>query len=893
MIDKKKQICIGLLAHVDAGKTTLSESMLYESGRIRRLGRVDKGDTFLDTFSLEKQRGITVFSKQAIFSLPDMEIHLLDTPGHVDFSTEMERTLQVLDYAILIIGGTDGVQGHTETLWDLLKKYHIPTFLFVNKMDMPGADANAILKNLRGKLAPNIVDFTEDGTDDFYENVAVCDEALMNQYLEEGELPLEAIQDLIYNRDVFPCYFGSALKIQGVDRFMEGMNRYCLEQAYGDQFSARVYKITRDSQGNRLTHMKITGGCLQVKDVMADCHGEKINQIRLYSGEKYESVKQVEAGMICAVTGLSDTFAGQGLGMEQDTVLPFLEPVLTYAILLPEEVSPVTFLPKLRQLEEEDPALHIRYDEDHKEISVQVMGEVQLEILNVLIKERLGVAVSFGPGQIVYKETITDVVEGVGHFEPLRHYAEVHVLLQPLPEGSGIQIDSICNEDLLAKNWQRLILTHLEEKLHRGVLTGAPITDIRITLVAGRAHQKHTEGGDFRQATYRAVRHGLMMAKSVLLEPYYQFKIDIPTDCVGRVMMDVEKMQGTCVIAESDHESSVLTGEAPVSSMNGYQKEITAFSRGHGHLSCVPCGYRPCHNSEEIIAKAMYDPEADLDNPAGSVFCSHGAGFVVPWNEVYQYMHLLPVLKQEGASSARTNSLDEQELRPKEEIVIGTDEIDEILRRTFHANKKDEFRAHKGISRRNIPKRPQQTTRVVRNYEKKEPYLLVDGYNVIHAWDELKELAEVNLDAARTRLADELCNYQGAKKVNLILVFDAYRVKGHDTEIFDYHNIHVVYTKEAETADAYIEKFAHENGRKYDITVATSDGLEQVIIIGAGCKRMSSRELKEEVERSVKEIRDMFKQGHVEEKVHLFDAKGVISEDERKKLEDAIKRNNQ
>lgn len=887
-----KKLTIGILAHVDAGKTTLSESMLFESGRIRRIGRVDNGDTFLDTYNLEKKRGITIFSKQAIFPLPHADVTLLDTPGHVDFSTEMERTLQVLDYAILIIGGSEGVQAHTETLWDLCKKYKIPTFLFVNKMDMPGADKYAILKNLRGRLDGSIVDFTEDATEEFYENVAVLKEELMTNYLETGEVEPEAIRELIYNRELFPCYFGSALKIQGVREFMDGLDSYTLEQCYGDEFAARVYKITRDSQGNRLTHMKITGGVLSVKDAVAESDGEKINQIRLYSGEKYDSAKSAEAGEICAVTGLNGTFAGQGLGEEQDTILPFLEPVLHYAILLPQEISPVTMLPKLRQLEEEDPGLHIRYNEQSKEISVQIMGEVQLEILKSMIKERYDVDAAFGTGRIVYKETIADLVEGVGHFEPIRHYAEVHVLLQPLPEGSGIQIDTVCNEDLLAKNWQRLILTHLEEKKHKGVLIGAPITDVRITLVAGRAHQKHTEGGDFRQATYRAVRQGLMQAASVLLEPYYQFRLEIPTECVGRAMADIDNMKGTCEVTESDGETSVLTGNAPVSTMNGYGREVTAYARGRGCLSCTPMGYKKCHNTEEVILERGYDPEADLANPPGSVFCAHGAGFTVPWYEVPRYMHLEGVLKQ-NTGNGESGDTEAGRIRREQEISIGTDEIDDILNRTFHANRKEGFRAHKGISRRNQPKRVMEYGEKSRPYkpaEKKDAYLLVDGYNVIFAWDELKSIAADNLDAARTRLADYLCNYQGIRRMSLILVFDAYRVKGHDTEIYDYHNIHVVYTKEAETADAYIEKFAHENGKKYDITVATSDGLEQIIIIGAGCRRISARELQDEIKDAGRKLQEDYEETRKFDKQYLFDSETVMTAQEREKLQEHLKK---
>jgi small GTP-binding protein len=844
-----KKIVVGILAHVDAGKTTLSESMLYESGSIRHLGRVDNKDAFLDTDEMERKRGITIFSKQASFTTGDTEVILLDTPGHVDFSTEMERTLQVLDYAILVISGAAGVQGHTETVWHLLGKYKIPVFLFVNKMDQPGTDAHALLKLVQKKLGAGIVDFTEDTSDSFYENIAVSDEGLMTEYLETGAIPHAAICKQIRNRQVFPCYFGSALKVKGIQEFMAGLDGYTQAPDYGDAFAARVYKITRDSQGNRLTHLKITGGSVQVKDAVPQSGDEKINQIRIYNGERYESVKTAYAGEICAVTGLTKTFAGQGLGAAADVILPFLEPVLNYQVILPSDVNPHVMLPKLRQLEEEDPGLHIRWEEEKKEIYVQIMGEVQLEVLTSLIAERYGVSVDFGTGSIVYKETIANTVEGVGHFEPLRHYAEVHLLMQPAEPGSGLQFDTECSEDTLAKNWQRLILTHLEEKQHVGVLTGSAITDMRITLVAGRAHQKHTEGGDFRQATYRAVRQGLMQAQSVLLEPYYSFRMELPTEYVGRAMTDVEKMCGTSQMIESDGERSVLTGSAPVSEMNGYQKEVMAYTKGRGSFVCTPADYRPCHNTEAVLEHTAYDAEGDVDNPAGSVFCAHGAGFVVPWYEVPSYMHLEGYLKQTADPLQIAQA--QVESRQRElDLALGTEEIDAILQKTSFANSREGFTPHKGINRQNTPKKAAAKTEgktVYKPIVRKEPYLLVDGYNVIFAWEELKQLAADNIDAARDRLAEILCNYQGMKQCNLILVFDAYRVKGHKTEIYDYHNIHIVYTKEAETADAFIEKFAHENGKKYDITVATSDGLEQIIIMGAGCRRMSSRELKEEI----------------------------------------------
>ncbi len=876
--ESMEQLTVGVLAHVDAGKTTLSESMLFESGSIRKMGRVDNGDAFLDTYALEKQRGITIFSKQAILEFADLKITLLDTPGHVDFSTEMERTLQVLDYAILIVSGADGVQGHTETLWQLLKKYRVPTFLFVNKMDQPGTDPNALLKLLQNKLDPGIVDFTEEDAR-FYENAAVCKEELMMEYLETGKLEIEEIRQLIAERMLYPCYFGSALKLTGVREFMEGLRRYTKMPQYGDRFAARVFKITRDMQGNRLTHIKITGGSLQVRDTVSyDKEGEqkqeKINQIRLYSGEKYETAKLAAAGEICAVAGLTETFAGQGLGAETDTVLPLLEPVLNYQILLPESVNPAVILPKLRLLEEEDPGLHIRWQADTKEIFVQVMGEVQLEVLQTLILERCSAEVSFGTGSIVYKETIANTVEGVGHFEPLRHYAEVHLLMEPGEPGSGLQFDTVCSEDILAKNWQRLILTHLEEKQHLGVLTGSAITDMRILLISGRAHQKHTEGGDFRQATYRAVRQGLRQARSVLLEPCYRFRLKLPADSVGRAMTDIEKMSGTCEVRESDGEQAVLTGSAPVSEMNGYQREVTAYTKGKGRLTCMLSGYAPCHNPEQVIAEIGYDADEDPDNPSGSVFCAHGAGFQVPWYEVPRYMHLEGVLKQ-PESLEKQEDIPNRPLESRLDLALGTDEIDAILDRTFYANRKPEFTPHKGISRGNMPKKTAEQNgqkRVYRPVEKKKPYLLVDGYNIIFAWESLRQLAEENIDSARDKLADILCNYQGIRQCSLILVFDAYRVKGHGTEFLDYHNIHIVYTKEAETADAYIEKFAHENGGKYDITVATSDGLEQIIIIGAGCKRLSARELETEVVNAAKESRENYEQNHLQKRSTLADS---------------------
>ena len=879
-MEKRKHICVGILAHVDAGKTTLSEAILYTAGNLRKFGRVDNGDAFLDTYELERSRGITIFSKQAEVSMEEMDLTLLDTPGHVDFSAEMERTLQVLDYAILVISGADGVQGHTLTLWSLLKRYEIPTFLFINKMDQNGTDKTALLEELQERLSSGCIDFGTKNSDEFYEAVAMEDEELLDQYLESGEIEDEQIRKMITERKIFPCFFGSALKLQGVEEFLNDFG-YCTEEKeYPEQFGARVFKITRDESGNRLTHLKVTGKDLKVKTVITSSD-EKINQIRIYSGEKYETVNELEAGRICAVTGLSDTYPGQCLGVEQGGYEPVLEPVLTYQMILPEQTSATVMLPKLRQLEEEEPELHIIWNEELQEIQVQIMGEVQIEILKSLIKERFDVDVEFGQGNIVYKETIANTVEGVGHFEPLRHYAEVHLLLEPLERGSGVVIDTQCSEDILDKNWQRLILTHLLEKEHRGVLTGAPITDIKITLAAGRAHQKHTEGGDFRQATYRAVRQGLRMAESILLEPYYKFRLEIPQQMVGRAMTDIEKMHGTFETPDTSKEMAVLQGVAPVSTMQGYQKEVLAYSKGMGRLFTTLNGYDICHNAEEIIEEAGYDPDHDLENPCGSVFCSHGAGYNVSWDEVPEHMHLESVLAKE----TEEEEFDEIAQRRAyiEDEWIDTDEIDKILEQTFYANQhnKSKWKKKKAARIEQDYHSSAEKSSVKRDMSKK--YLLVDGYNVIYAWDELKELLDTNVDAARGKLLDEMCNYQGMKGMELIVVFDAYRVKGHETEITDYLNIHVVYTKEAETADQYIEKFAHTHGRKYDVTVATSDGLEQIIIRGQGCRLLSARELKRDYEEAKAQIRTEYLENQKNEKTYMMD--GISLEKEQPEKE--------
>lgn len=887
-----KKLVIGVMAHVDAGKTTLSESILYTTGNIRKLGRVDTKDAFLDTYELERARGITIFSKQAVVKMKDTEITLLDTPGHVDFSAEMERTLQVLDYAVLVVSGADGVQGHTQTLWNLLSKYNIPTFLFINKMDQNGTDKTAILQELTKRLDGGCLDFSIVGTEEFHEEAAVCDEMLLQEYMEKGSISKESLISFINQRKIFPCFFGSALKLDGIEEFLQGLTEYTAAPTYPADFSARVFKIVRDQQGNRLTYMKITGGSLKPKTMLSNqsemvpvseenAWAEKVNQIRVYSGEKFEAVSEAEAGTICAVTGLTKTRPGEGLGTELGTwIVPILEPVLMYRILLPDDCDAQRMLPKLWQIEEEIPELHIVWDEALQEIRVQIMGEVQTEILQSLIKDRFGVEVGFGTGKILYKETIANTVEGVGHFEPLRHYAEVHLILEPLPQGSGLEFAADCSEDILDRNWQRLVLTHLEEREHKGVLTGSPITDMKITLVTGRAHSKHTVGGDFRQATYRAVRQGLKQAESILLEPYYEFQLELPQAMVGRAMTDIEKMQGTCALSQTDSDKSILTGEAPVSTMWHYQTEVTAYTKGQGRFTCALKGYGRCHNAEEVVEQLGYDSESDLANPTGSVFCAHGSGFLVEWDQVKQYMHLESVLE-------RTSSIKEAKAQEipagKEEEWIDTDEIDSILARTFYANKKEENQSRFKKKKKEEYRGP--ITRTWKPVESRKEYLLVDGYNIIFAWDELSEMAKENVDGARGRLMDLLCNYQGMKKCNLILVFDAYRVQNHQTEILDYHNIHVVYTKEAETADQFIEKFAHENGTKYKVTVATSDGMEQIIIRGQGCFLLSARELKEEIEVMDKKIREEYLEPVSENKNKWMDALSSKGAEEMKKLQ--------
>ena len=885
-----KQLTLGILAHVDAGKTTLSEALLFTAGAIRKAGRVDKKDAFLDNYELERERGITIFSKQAVFSYEDLRITLLDTPGHVDFSTEMERTLQVLDAAVLLISAADGVQSHTRTLWKLLESYQVPVFLFVNKMDQPGAEKEKILAGIQNQLSGNCVDFTplvgtaateskgaalEADMQEAMEAVAICDEELLNSFLTDGRISQGQLREKIAERKVFPCLFGSALRLQGIEALLSAIEAYAPEKTYPEAFGARVFKVTRDSQGSRLTHMKITGGTLKAKMELtcAEDKTEKVNQIRIYSGERFEAVNEAAAGSVCAVTGLLGTMAGQGLGMEKNLESPFLTPVLSYCLLLPEGTDPMAVMPKLKELEEEDPALSFTWEEELKEIHVHVMGEVQMEILKVLIRERFGLEIAFGKGRIVYKETIADTVEGVGHFEPLRHYAEVHLLLEPGEPGSGLQFEADCSEDILARNWQRLILTHLEEKQHRGVLTGSAITDMKITLVSGRAHQKHTEGGDFRKATYRAVRQGLMEAMSVLLEPYYEFRLEIPEEMTGRAMTDMEKLFADFTLAERAEGRCVLTGCAPVETMRDYQKEVYAYTRGQGSLTVRLKGYMPCHNADEVIEERHYDPEADLRNPAGSVFCSHGAGFVVPWNQVKEYMHVESCFA--GDRKAIEESAFQEELEKRKEAArkreenrsasggeyfLGTDEIDAILQQATGAGRGLEKKKEGWQRQSRSTETRQAATRVYQGQPKKEEYLLVDGYNVIFAWEELSALSKVTLDGARGRLLDILCDYQAMKGCRLIVVFDAYRLKGHPEEAYAYHNIYVVYTKEAETADRYIERFAHDNSKKYQITVATSDGLEQIIIRGEGCRLLSSRDLQADVERQKEQTRGILEE---------------------------------
>lgn len=870
-----ENIVMGILAHVDAGKTTLSEGMLYLSGTVRKLGRVDHKDAFLDTYFLERDRGITIFSKQAVFSLGNRRINLLDTPGHVDFSAEMERTLQVLDYAVLVISGADGVQGHTETLWKLLKLYEIPTFIFINKMDQPGTDRESLLAELKERLDEGCIVFGKGKNVESLEEIAMTDEAVLDYFMEHETVRNEDICRLIRERKIFPCYFGSALKLDGVQELLAGFEEYMKPFDGKKEFGARVFKISRDDKGERLTFLKVTGGKLVVK--MPINKAEKINQIRIYSGAKYEAVNEVEAGGVCAVTGLSSSYIGQGLGVEKGTAAPFLEPVLTYQMILPEGADTTKVLRELKQLEEEEPLLNIVWNPALEEIHVQLMGEVQTEILKTMIAERFHLDVEFGTGKIVYKETIKSPVVGVGHYEPLRHYAEVHLKMEPLEAGSGLVFDTDCSEDVLDRNWQRLILTHLQEREHPGVLTGALITDMKITIVAGRAHLKHTEGGDFRQATYRAVRQGLKSAESVLLEPWYSFVLEVPSEQVGRAMSDIGQMNGSFEGPEAEDKQGMvrLTGTAPASEMRDYQREVWAYTKGRGRITLTLKGYEPCHNAEEVIEEIGYDSERDVDNPTGSVFCAHGAGFLVKWDEVPEYMHIKedflaekPGIEQDEVMAVQMGN----HCNYSGGYSFSYDDDPELLtimEREFGSKQKERDRY--SSYRKQTVSTPVLHTTVIKENEPKKEYLLVDGYNIIFAWEELNELAKASIDAARNKLMDILSNYQGFIGCTLILVFDAYKVKGNQGEVQKYHNIYVVYTKEAETADQYIEKTTHEIGRKYKVTVATSDALEQVIVMGQGAYRISARDFYEEVERTEKQIREINERERGEKRNYLLD----------------------
>ncbi len=880
-----KYISMGFLAHVDAGKTTLSEAVLYRAGSIRRLGRVDHQDAFLDTEGMEKERGITIFSKQAVFSLGDKKVTLLDTPGHADFSPEMERTLQVLDYAVLLISAADGVTGQVSLLWKLLKKHAIPTFLFINKMDQAGADRERLLADLQRELDSRCFDFNQELSQ---EDLALCDEDVMEAYLEGQTIGREEIGEMFRRRRIFPCYFGSALKLQGIDDLLEGIDTYMTEPVRPQTFGARVFKISRDGQGNRLTWVKMSGGQLPVKSLLSGGSGEtawkeKVDQVRIYSGSAYELIQEAKAGMVCALTGLSHTHLGEGLGGETGEIRGIMAPVLTYELQLAEGADRNRVLQCLRQLEEEEPMLHVTREDQTGELSVQMMGQVQMEILQRQLEDRFGLKVSFGQSSIVYRETIRRPVEGVGHFEPLRHYAEVHLLLEPGEAGSGLQFATACREDDLDRNWQRLILSHLQEKQHRGVLTGSQLTDMKITLLAGRAHTKHTEGGDFRQATYRALRQGLMMAENILLEPVYDFRLELPAEYLGRALSDLQRMGGSTEAPDRDGERALVKGRIPAASLGNYQEELTGYSRGQGKIVCTLRGYEPCHNTEEVVAKRHYRPEEDTENPSASVFCSHGAGTVIPWDQVRNHMHLdsgwRPMEQTEESREGICQEDKKHEAKrqgsrfpEKEEsqggswkeesarIRTGEKELQEIFERTFpSASRQTASRSTRAASFRETAASPGRESVDGRSSaQPKREYLLVDGYNMIFAWEELKALAAVNLASARDRLMDILSNYQGCRPCTLILVFDAYKVPGGWGQVMKYHNIYVVYTKEAETADQYIEKTVHKIGRGPTVTVATSDALEQVIILGGGALRLSAKGLLEEIQSAAREMRQIY-----------------------------------
>ena len=843
-----KKTVIGILAHVDAGKTTLSEALLYTAGQLKKLGRVDNKSAFLDNYELERRRGITIFSKQAVLRTENTEITLLDTPGHIDFSSEAERTLQVQDYAVLVISARDGVQPHTETLWRLLLRYNVPVFIFVNKMDLEGSDKNRVLAELKKHLSENCADFTA-SDDEICENAAFCNEKLMEKYIEEGSLSDVEIAKAIRERNIFPCWFGSALKLDGVAEFIEGLEKYTLQTEYRPEFGARVFKIARDPQGNRLTYMKITGGSLKARSIVSympkgseEQIEEKVNMLRIYSGEKFESSDTVQAGGICAVLGLSATYPGQGIGFEKELLKPMLEPVLTYRVILPKDISSVEFLPKLKQIEEEDPQLLVSSNAAG-EIYVHLMGEIQAEVLKSLVEDRFGVSVDFDSGSVIYKETVAAPVEGVGHFEPLRHYAEVHLLIEPGEPESGITVNSLCREEVLGKNWQRLILTHILEKTHSGVLIGAPLADVKITLVAGRAHIKHTEGGDFRQATYRALRQGLMKAKNVLLEPYYAFRLEIPAEQLGRAINDIRIMDGKISSPESNGITAVINGRAPVSEMRSYAKDVMAYTKGKGKLSLFSDGYAPCHNAEKVIDAAKYNPESDIANTPDSVFCSHGAGINVKWYDVEKYMHVTSGMDVETGD--KIPSMPNPKLL-KRNLNIDDKELEAIMEREFGP-----------IRRRQYSEAVLDTPKTAYSAERKKEYIIVDGYNLIFAWDGLAALAKDNFDAARHILTDILCNYRGYTKCELVLVFDGYKVKGNTGEKSDYNGIHLVFTKENETGDMYIEKLVEEVGKNYSVRVVTSDNLIQVSALRAGVLRMPAREFIKEIERVNDRIKEI------------------------------------
>ena len=851
-----KKITLGILAHVDSGKTTLSEAILYKTGSIRTLGRVDHKNAFLDTHSLERERGITIFSKQAVFSVGDTEYTLLDTPGHTDFSTETERTLQVIDCAILVVSGPDPIQSHTETLWELLKRYRIPTFIFVNKTDLPDVTHSGVMYKLKKNLSDGCINFTDMTSDSFKEELSLCSEALMEEYLDSESFSDDSIKRGIAERHIFPCMFGSALKTEGVEAFVSLLDRFAQSPDYGDDFGAKIYKISRDEQGARLTHMKVTGGTLKVKDLITytvngETFEEKINQIRIYSGKKYTAPDSVPSGTVCAVTGLTEAYSGQGLGCEETADMSVLEPVLSYHVIPPAGTDSHTLLQQLKILEQEDPKLHVSWDKLLDRISVHLMGQIQLEILHDVMLERFGTDISFSSGEVSYRETIKTTAEGVGHYEPLRHYAEVHLLLEPLEQGSGLVFETDCREDKLSRNWQNLIMTHLKEKEHIGILTGSPITDMKITLMSGKAHLKHTEGGDFRQATYRAVRQGLMKCEAELLEPFYRFKLTIPNDSVGRAINDIQNMSGTFLSPEltPDGEMSVIHGEAPVYEMNGYHSDVQSYTKGRGRLSCTLSGFKPCHNAEEVIERRAYDPESDTENTPDSVFCSHGSGYIVKWNEVDEKMHLPSCLERETEVQAET-SFSAENVNKYKKALASDKELMEIFERTYGPVKRDKLKAF-------TPKSENKQVKFKASPLPEGPeYLLVDGYNIIFGWDSLKELSKDNLDLARNSLINTMCNYQGFKQCEVIVVFDAYKMKNPARTVEKIHNISVVYTKEAETADMYIEKVTHEIGKKHRVRVATSDNLEQIIILGNGAYRISASEFEKEVKAVEAAIRE-------------------------------------